>query len=63
MLELIVLGQIPGTHIQLSFNSVVFVWITAVIFYAYASHGPKFQAALEREFRIVLIYLTLKLKI
>jgi hypothetical protein len=63
MLEFIVLGRIPGTHIQISFGNVIFIWIAAVLVYMYMNQGSKVLAILEKEFRLVLIYLTLRLKI
>ena len=63
MLELIVLGQVPGTRIQLSFDNVLFIWLLAVFAYFYVIYGPRLRAALETEFRFVMIYITLMLKL
>jgi hypothetical protein len=31
MLEFIVLGQVPGTHLELNFTTVLFVWLAVLM--------------------------------
>lgn len=61
MLEFIVLGQVPGTDIQLSFLSVVLLWFMAIVAFLTAVHIPKYRQVIQSEFRLLLIYLTLLL--
>ncbi len=56
MMQFIVLGQIPGTHIQLTFIGFQIVLIVAVLsamVYAYRVHNARVRKHLQRQFDII----------
>ncbi len=61
MLEFIVLGQVPGTHIQLSFGNVIVLWLTVLCAYVVITGGRKYKPTIKTEINILLIYLSLRL--
>jgi hypothetical protein len=62
MLEFIVLGQVPGTRIQLSFSNVLLLWSIAILVYWTTTRKPKHRQTVQTEIRLALIYLTLMLR-
>lgn len=61
MLELIVLGQIPGTQIQLSFSNVMVLLLVAFCTFALIMGGRKYKSTIKTELEIFHIYLSLRL--
>lgn len=62
MLELIVLGQIPGSHIQLSFGGVMLLWAAFLALMFAVTRGRKYASMCITELSMLRIYLSLRLR-
>ena len=63
MLEFLVLGLVPGTHIQLTFENVLSISAVAFMAYLLFIYGKRILTPIGSELRFFLIYCTLKYKI
>lgn len=62
MLEFIVLGQIPGSHIQLTFGHAIVLWLGFVIAVLLRMKGRKIKNTLTTEAEMLLIYVSLRFR-
>lgn len=60
MLEFIVLGQIPGSHAQLTFGNVMTLWIIFLTLLFAITAGKKHKEHIRTEAEMLQIYLTLR---
>jgi len=57
MLEFIVLGQVPGTHIQLSFFGVVGLWLTFIVLVGTAIKVLSVRSAIKQDLDTTVLQL------
>ncbi len=62
MLELIVLGQIPGSQFQLTFGHTIVLWLGFVITVLLRMKGRKIKNTLSTEAEMLLIYVSLRFR-
>lgn len=60
MLEFIVLGQIPGSHTQLTFGNVMMLWIIFLALLFAIIAGKKYKEHIKTEAEMLQIYLILR---
>lgn len=60
MLELIVLGQVPGSQAQLTFGHVMMLWLGFILVVLIRVRGRKIKNTLKIEAEMLLIYLSLR---
>lgn len=62
MLEFIVLGQVPGTQIQLSFGNIIAMWLSCVGLILLVVSIRRYRFAMKTELNLLRIYLMLRLR-
>ncbi len=62
MLEFIVLGQVPGTQIQLSFGAIIVLWLSCIGLVIFTVSVRKYRFAVKTEMNLLRIYLMIRLR-